>query len=95
MPALSRIGDQNSTGGTILRGASTVFCNGLSVGLHPSTISPHAPFGKPHPPHAKATTTSGSATVICEGQQVLYQGVGNSCPGHSIVQGSINVIVSP
>lgn len=91
MPQMSRKGDANTTGGTIVRGAGTVFCNGLPVGLHVSTITPHAPFGRrPHPPHNAATTTDGSPTVICEGSPVLRVGSGNSC-GHSIVQGSDNV----
>lgn len=91
MPNLSRQGDANSTGGTIVRGAATVFANGIPVGLHVSTITPHAPWGKrPHPPHKAATTTEGSPTVICEGSNVLRVGSGNSC-GHSITQGSPDV----
>lgn len=91
MPNLSRLGDTNTTGGKILRGASSVFCNGISVGLHVSTISPHAPFGKkPHPPHKAAKTTTGSPTVFCEGSPVLRIGSGNSC-GHTIAQGSPDV----
>jgi uncharacterized Zn-binding protein involved in type VI secretion len=92
MPQLSRQGDQNEVGGTIIRGAGTVFCNGIPVGLHVSQITPHAPWGNPHPPHDAATTTSASDTVICEGSQVLKVGSGNSC-GHSIVQGSPDVYV--
>lgn len=92
MAGLSRQGDQNQVGGEIMRGAGTVFCNGKPVGLHVSTITPHAPFGKPHPPHRAATTTSASNAVICEGSEVLKVGSGNSC-GHSIVQGSPDVFV--
>lgn len=90
MPNLSRLGDVNTAGGRILRGASTVFCNGIAVGLHVSTISPHAPFGKPHPPHSAAKTTEGSPTVFCEGVPVIRLGSGNSC-GHRISQGSPDV----
>jgi uncharacterized Zn-binding protein involved in type VI secretion len=92
MAALSRKGDTNQAGGAIIRGASTVFCNGIAVGLHVSRITPHKPFGKPHPPHRAATTTAGSPTVFCEGSPVLRVGSGNSC-GHSIIQGSNNVFV--
>lgn len=93
MAKLSRQGDQNQVGGAIIRGAGTVFCNGIPVGLHVSKITPHAPWGRrPHPPHQAATTTSASTSVICEGSQVLKVGSGNSC-GHSIVQGSPNVNV--
>ena len=91
MAQLSRKGDANSEGGKIIRGAGTVFANGIPVGLHVSQITPHAPWGrKPHPPHKAATTTQGSPTVFAEGDPVLRVGSGNSC-GHSIVEGSSDV----
>lgn len=92
MPKLSRVGDKNQPGGAITKGASTVIANGIEVGLHVSPITPHAPYGRPHPPHASATTTDGSPTVFAEGQPVLRVGSGNSC-GHSIVEGSPDVYV--
>lgn len=92
MPGISRLGDTNGPGGAIMRGAGTVFANGIPVGLHVSQITPHAPFGRPHPPHKAATTTSASDTVICEGSPVLKIGSGVSC-GHNIVQGSGDVMV--
>lgn len=90
MAALSRVGDTNQPGGAIMRGAGTVFANGIKVGLHVSQITPHAPFGRPHPPHNAAKTTEGSPTVFAEGCPVLRVGSGNTC-GHSIVQGSPDV----
>jgi uncharacterized Zn-binding protein involved in type VI secretion len=90
MAALSRKGDTNQPGGAIMRGAGSVFANGIAVGLHVSQMSAHAPYGKPHPPHKAATTTEGSPSVFAEGSPVLRVGSGNSC-GHSIVQGSPNV----
>jgi len=90
MANLSRMGDANEPGGQIMRGAETVFANGIKVGLHVSQISPHAPWGKPHPPHNAARTTDGSPTVFAEGSPVLRVGSGNSC-GHRIVQGSPDV----
>lgn len=92
MPQLSRVGDTNQAGGAIIRGADSVFANGIKVGLHVSGITPHAPWGKPHPPHRSAVTTNGSPTVFCEGVPVLRVGSGNSC-GHSISQGSPDVFV--
>jgi uncharacterized Zn-binding protein involved in type VI secretion len=92
MAALSRKGDANQTGGTIIRGAKTVIANGIEVGLHVSSITSHAPWGKPHPPHDAPTTTDGSPTVIAEGSPVLRIGSGNTC-GHSIVQGSPDIFV--
>lgn len=90
MPNLSRFGDQNNAGGKIMRGANTVFANGIAVGLHVSQITPHRPFGPPHPPHRAAKTTEGSPTVFCEGVPVLRVTSGNTC-GHRIVQGSPNI----
>lgn len=92
MAGISRKGDKNQTGGAIIRGAGTVFANGIPVGLHVSKITPHAPWGPPHPPHDQATTTEGSPTVFAEGDPVLRIGSGNSC-GHSIVDGSGDVFV--
>ena len=91
MAALSRKGDANQEGGQIIRGAGTVFANGIAVGLHVSQITPHAPWSrKSHPPHKAATTTSASPTVFAEGDPILRIGSSNSC-GHSIVQGSGDV----
>lgn len=90
MANLSRMGDTNEPGGQIMRGAETVFANGIKVGLHISQITPHAPWGKPHPPHDAARTTDGSPTVFAEGSPVLRVGSGNTC-GHRIVQGSPDV----
>ena len=90
MAQLSRMGDTNTTGGKIVRGAKTVFANGIAVGLHSSEITPHAPFGNPHPPHKKAKTTQGSPTVFAEGDPVLRVGSPNTC-GHKIVKGSPDV----
>jgi uncharacterized Zn-binding protein involved in type VI secretion len=92
MAKLSRKGDTNQPGGQIVRGAGTVFSNGIAVGLHPSPITPHAPWGPPHPPHDSPNTTEGSPTVFAEGSPVLRVGSGNTC-GHSIVQGSEDVFV--
>ena len=92
MPKLSRVGDTDQPGGQIVRGAGTVFANGIKVGLHVSPITPHAPFGIPHPPHRNAKTTDGSPSVFAEGDPVPRVGSGNTC-GHSIVQGSPDVYV--
>jgi uncharacterized Zn-binding protein involved in type VI secretion len=91
MPKLSRKGDKNTTGGQIVRGAGTVFANGIAVGLHVSDITPHEPK-RSKPPHNKAKTTEGSPTVFAENVPVLRVGSGNSC-GHKIVEGSDNVFV--
>lgn len=92
MAKLSREGDANNAGGKIIRGSTTVFANGKGVGLHVSKITPHQPWGPPHPPHDQATTTEGSPTVFADGVAVLRVGSGNSC-GHSISEGSDDVFV--
>lgn len=92
MPKLSRKGDANDAGGKIVRGSETVFANGLPVGLHTSKITPHKPWGNPHPPHENATTTEGSPSVFADGTPVLRVGSGNSC-GHKISEGSSDVFV--
>lgn len=86
---LSRIGDANEAGGKIIRGSTSVFANGIPVGLHVSPITPH-PSG---PRHRVAVTTFGSPNVYCEGMPVLRVTSGNSC-GHVIIQGSRNILVS-
>jgi uncharacterized Zn-binding protein involved in type VI secretion len=88
MAKLSRVGDLNNKGGKIIRGAKTVFANGIPIGLHVSTISPH-PAG---PKHKAAVTVTASPTVFAEGAQVLRVGSTNSC-GCTTVQGSPNIDV--
>jgi uncharacterized Zn-binding protein involved in type VI secretion len=85
MAALSRKGDQNAAGGKIVRGSSTVFANGIPVGLHVSDITSHG-----DKKHKSAKTTEGSPTVFADGVAVLRVGSGNDC-GHSISQGSPDV----
>jgi uncharacterized Zn-binding protein involved in type VI secretion len=91
MAGICRVGDKNQTGGELLTGASSVTINGKPVALHPSDISPHAPWGPPHPPHDAAKTTEGSATIMVEGKPVVLMGAGNTC-GHSIIEASDNVM---
>lgn len=92
MPSIARDGDVNEEGGAIISGASTVFVNGILVGLVGDTITAHSPYGIPHPPHAAPNVTDGSGTVFADGILVAWVGSGNSC-GHSIVVGSDNVVV--
>ena len=87
MAKLSRKGDANAAGGKIIRGASTVFANGIEVGLHVSDITPH---GKDK--HKAAKTTEGSPNVFADGVAVLRVGSGNNC-GHKITEGSPDVFV--
>ncbi len=88
MAKLSRIGDTNQVGGQIIRGAGTVFANGIPVGLHVSPITPH-PAG---PKHKASVTITASPTVFVEGQPVLRVGTVTSC-GHIIITGSPTIDV--
>lgn len=92
MAKISRVGDTNQAGGAITGGAGTVFANGKNVGQLGNKLTPHAPWGRAHPPHSAATVTSGSPTVFANGVAVAKVGSSNSC-GHSMVQGSDNVFV--
>lgn len=87
---LSRKGDKNTTGGQLLRGASTVFCNNKPVALHVSKITPHSPTSQSQ--HKSASTTEGSPTVYAENVPVVREGSKNTC-GHTIIEGSDNVFV--
>lgn len=87
MAKLSRKGDANAKGGKIVRGAETVFANGIAVGLHVSDITNH---GKDK--HKSAKTTEGSPTVFAENVAVLRIGSGNTC-GDKINEGSPDVFV--
>ena len=88
MSKLSRVGDLNNKGGKIIRGAATVFANGIPVGLHVSPIAPH-PAG---PKHKAAVTVTGSPTVFAEGVPVLRVGSTDSC-GDITVSGSPDINV--
>lgn len=88
MAKLSRVGDLNNKGGKIIKGAKTVFANGIPVGLHVSPITPH-PSG---PKHAAAVTVTASPTVFAENLPVLRVGSKDSC-GDTTVQGSPNIDV--
>ena len=89
MAKVSRLGDTNQEGGRILRGAKTVYVNGIPIGLHVSRISGH---GEDDHSDNAAYTTDASPTVYAEGVAVLRVGSGNSC-GHRIVKGSEDVFV--
>jgi uncharacterized Zn-binding protein involved in type VI secretion len=87
MAQLSRKDDANAVGGKIVRGARTVFANGIPVGLNVSDITSH---GKNN--HKSSKTNEGSPSVFAEGVAVLRVGSGTTC-GHKITQGSPNVNV--
>ena len=65
MSFISRVGDQNEMGGSIMMGATTVIAEGQPVGLVGGQMSEHAPWDQDqHPPHICASITSGTETVL-------------------------------
>ena len=92
MPAVVRQGDVNSAGGQAIGDlANTVLVNGVPCAVVGTVISPHAPWGPPHPPHEAPTITTGESTVLVEGRIISIIGSGNTC-GHVMAQGSPDVV---
>jgi len=86
MGGICRVGDKNAVGGALMDGSENVFLDGKPIALHVSRVTPHAPWGRPHPPHAKAVTTGGYSTnMFVEGKPVVLQGASTSC-GHPITE---------
>ncbi|MHB9023476.1 MAG: PAAR domain-containing protein [Armatimonadota bacterium] len=79
MPAVARIGDAISHGGTIISGAARTVVEGQPVARHGDSVS-CAQHGGQH-------ITGGSATVLVEGKPVACVGDAISC-GATIVSGA-------
>lgn len=90
MPAVQRQGDANSAGGVTTGGVGTVRINGSPVVVNGTGVSPHAPWGIPHPPHAAAKTSNGISSVKVNGIPVNVAGNADTC-GHPRVGGSPDV----
>jgi uncharacterized Zn-binding protein involved in type VI secretion len=92
MPAVQRQGDSNSAGGAATGGVSSVRVNGSPVVVNGISVSAHAPWGKPHPPHAAPTTAGGNGTVKAGGVPIVTTGCADTC-GHPRAGGSSDVRV--
>jgi len=90
MPAVQRVGDANGAGGVAQGGVASVRVNGSSVTVNGNPVSAHAPWGRPHPPHAAASTTGGNGTVRAGGVPVVTTGCSDTC-GHARAGGSADV----
>jgi uncharacterized Zn-binding protein involved in type VI secretion len=90
MPAVQRVGDSNSAGGLATGGVASVRVNGRPIVVAGNGVAPHAPWGKPHPPHAAAKVKGGSATVRAGGVPVIRTGDTDTC-GHPRSGGSTDV----
>jgi uncharacterized Zn-binding protein involved in type VI secretion len=92
MPAVQRQGDTNSAGGAATGGVASVRVNGQPVVVNGVSVAGHAPWGRPHPPHAAAVTTGGNGSVRAGGTPVVTTGCADSC-GHARSGGSGDVRV--
>jgi uncharacterized Zn-binding protein involved in type VI secretion len=93
MPAVQRVGDQNSAGGIILNGDNTVLINGRTVAIKDSLVSPHVPCGQPGQGiHCNAKTQTKNSTVLVNGIPLVLTNDIDTC-GHARVGGSPNVTV--
>ena len=90
MPAVQRDGDANGAGGVVSGGVASVRVNGKPVTVNGNPVSAHAPWGRPHPPHAAASTTGGNGTVRAGGIPVVTTGCSDTC-GHARAGGSADV----
>jgi uncharacterized Zn-binding protein involved in type VI secretion len=93
MPAVQRVGDSNSAGGQATGGIASVRVNGQPIIVVGNKVTGHAPWGKPHPPHATATVKGGSASVRAGGIPVIRTGDTDTC-GHTRIGGSADVRVA-
>ena len=87
MPGIQTDGDVNSAGGAVSGGVSSVRVNGKPITVNGNSVSPHAPWGRPHPPHAAAVTTGGSGSIRAGGIPVVSTGCVDTC-GHPRTGGS-------
>ena len=93
MPAVQRQGDLNSAGGAAKSGVASVRVNGRPVCVTGTVVTPHAPWGEPHPPHAAANTTGGSLSVRAGGRPINRTGDSDTC-GHSRTGGIPDVRIA-
>ncbi len=89
MPAIERLGDPNTGGGTVkVIPQNTVFANNLLVSVNGSTVSKH---GKNR--HKAPSTANGSKNVFVNNIAINRVGDSDTC-GHSRAGGSRNVFVN-
>ena len=83
MPAVARVGDAISHGGSILGGAARTLAEGQPVARQGDAVNCSE--------HGMQTITGGSSTVLVEGQPVARVGDAVSC-GATIVGGASSVL---
>jgi uncharacterized Zn-binding protein involved in type VI secretion len=94
MPAVQRVGDQNSAGGVILNGDNTVLVNGRAVAVQGVSVSPHPCCGRRGcpPTHCNAKTQANNSSVLVNGIPLVLVGDVDTC-GHARASGSADVSV--
>ena len=94
MPAVQRVGDQDSAGGVILNGDSTVLVNGRAVAIRGASVSPHPCCGRRGcpPVHCSAKTQASNSTVLVNGVPIVLSSDVDTC-GHPRSGGSPDVTV--
>ena len=74
MPRVERVSDSNTGGGVIIKGASSVFVNGLALAIPNQPVSGHG-----DDEHSGPVTTGGSSSVFVEGKPVIHNMDHDSC----------------
>ncbi len=92
--AIQRVGDQNTAGGVILNGDSTVLVNGRAIAIEGASVSPHPCCGRKGcpPTHCNAKTHSDNSTVSVNGITLIFTDDKDTC-GHARAGGSPDVTV--
>jgi uncharacterized Zn-binding protein involved in type VI secretion len=94
MPAVQRVGDQDSAGGVIQNGDNTVLVNGRAVAIQGASVSSHPCCGQRGcpPTHCNAKTQANNSTVLINGVPIVLSSDVDTC-GHPRSGGSPNVFV--
>lgn len=94
MPSIQRVGDQDSAGGVILNGDSTVLINGRAVAIQGASVSPHPCCGQRGcpPVHCSAKTQSNNSSILVNGVPLVLTSDVDTC-GHPRSGGSPDVTV--
>ena len=95
MPAVQRVGDQNSAGGVIVNGDASVLINGRAVAVQGVSVSAHPCCGRQGcpPTHCNAKTQPSQGIVLVNGVPLILTGDVDTC-GHARTGGSDNVTVN-
>jgi len=94
VPAVQRVGDQNSAGGVILNGDNTVLVNGRAIAIQGASVSAHPCCGRKGcpPTHCNAKTQTKNSTVLVNGVPLIFTDDTDTC-GHARAGGSPDVAV--